>query len=225
MAEPPFDQNVVPFPARRWTGGAGLPARDPRPVRRAERRATVLFAELRGFRAVADERGRPQTELAIGKTVDRVLEGLMEFGAFDVTLDGPPMQPVVSATFEGRNHAFRALRAADSIRSAVGEAGSLAPPGRKLQACVGLNTGDIVEMAMGEETPVAWGEVGVLRTLAARLQEFAGPGQIFLSQRTSDEVEGLVTVRPVGEVRVNADGESRQAFCLVSLAPPPTSGA
>ena len=50
-------------------------------------------------------------------------------------------------------------------------------------------------------------------------QEFAGPGQIFLSASTYSEAMVTAKVRSIGPVRTNADGDTSEAFCLIELLP------
>lgn len=218
MQEP--ESNVVAFPVRRrGAGAASWTHRGDRLRRRAERRATVLFAELRGWRVITGAIGRPEAEAGLARLVDRALETLLDFGAFDVTLDGQPLQPTVSATFDGPGHALGALHAADALRREVAAAQSPTPPRLQFQVCTGLHTGDIVHVELGEEDPVSFRSIGTLRSFAARLQEFAGPGQVFLSAATYEELPHHVSARSIGDVRMNGHGEKQEAFALTGFEP------
>ena len=56
--------------------------------------------------------------------------------------------------------------------------------------------------------------------LAVRLQEFAGPGQVFISEATYHAVPVALDVVPIGPVRTNGDGKTQEAYLLRGLAPP-----
>ncbi len=209
--------NVIAFPGGRRPGAVGWKTRGDRLVRRDRRRATVLFTELRGWRTITAAIGELGAETALSRAIDRALEALIEFDACDVTLDGERMQPVVSATFEGPDHPVRALRAAEALREAIVAVQSPAPAAYQFQACTGVNTGEIVDLELGRD--VSLRSVGTLRSFAIRLQGFAGPGQVFLSAATYADVRTDASVRSLGEVRVNGDGEKQEAFALMELAP------
>jgi class 3 adenylate cyclase len=61
---------------------------------------------------------------------------------------------------------------------------------------------------------------------AVRLQEFAGPGDVFASAATvADLVPGTATFRSIGPVRTNAGGETSEAYRLIELVRPAARGA
>ena len=76
-----------------------------------------------------------------------------------------------------------------------------------------------MEAEISGGVPVSFQAVGTVRMFATRLQEFAGPGQIFLSRATYAESLGAAKVRSIGPVRTNADGDTSEAFCLTELLP------
>jgi class 3 adenylate cyclase len=134
------------------------------------------------------------------------------------------MQPILSCTFDGSGHALRALRAANAVRDEVARAQFPTPAGHQFQVCTGINTGEIVDADIGGGARMTFQSVGTIQTLAARLQEFAGPGQIFLSSETYRETIEAVRVLSIGEVRVNAAGEKREAFLLLEVTAESGSG-
>ncbi|MBI4260737.1 MAG: hypothetical protein HY658_09245 [Actinobacteria bacterium] len=217
--------NVIAFPAHRrgtiedtLSGFADRAGHGEWFGRRAERWVTVFFAELRGWHTITDRVGPEQAEEVLARVVNRALESLSETGAVDVTLGGEPMQPVISARFEGEGHAVAALRAALAVRHAAATAQFPALPGHQYQVCTGVNSGTIVDAHIGAESTMAFQSVGTVETFAMRLQEFAGPGQIFLSEETCREAGGALRARSIGEVRVNAAGELREAYLLTDVA-------
>lgn len=214
------DVNVISFPPGRSVADprtAHPSSRGTSPTRRAERRVTVLVAELRGWRTITEAIGAARAEVALAGTVDRALEVLLDFDAFDVTLDGEPMQPVISAILEGHEHALRALRAAEALRAAVAAAQLPAPPGRQFQLCVGVNSGDIADVTVDDEVSFEW--IGTLTSFATRLGEFAGPGQVLISAATRAEVRDHALVGSIGDVRLNPYGERQEAFILTGIDP------
>jgi class 3 adenylate cyclase len=217
--------NVVPFPAHRrgsiedtLSGFAGHEGAEGWFTERAERPVTSLFVELRGWRTIVDVAGPIPAEEILARVVRRALEALSALGAVELTVGGEPMQPVLSCWFEGEDHGLRALLAASAVREAAEAEQVPALPGHRFQACAGLSSGTMVDAEIGGAGGLRFRSVGIIRMFAARLQEFAGPGQVFLSRDTAAAAGPPAMVRSIGDVRVNAAGERREAFLLVGLA-------
>ena len=192
-----LDETLEGFPGR--AGGATIPGN------RTTRRVTVLYTDIRGWTDAAERDGAADARALLARAVDRAVDAIREGAPRDVTVGGGAAQPVLSATFEGDDHAERALRAAAAVRETVARAAQQPPA---FHACSGLNTGDIVEAEISGQVPVSFQAVGTVRMFASRLQEFAGPGQIFLSASTYSETLGVAKVRSVGPVRTNGDGDT-----------------
>jgi class 3 adenylate cyclase len=221
----PTGASVLPFPVHRRStldetlnGFPGRAGGDAMPGNRSKRRVTMLSTDIRGWKDVAEKEGRERAAALLEAAVDRAVAVIREGGPRDVTVGGGTAQPVVSATFEGEGHAERALRAATEVRDAVAtDVREQEATGFK--ACSGLDTGDIVEAEISGGIPVSFQAVGTVRMFATRLQEFAGPGQVFLSASTYAEAIGSAKVRSIGPVRTNAGGDTSEAFCLTELMP------
>ena len=220
--EEPEAARVLAFPAhRRSTLGEtleGFPGRagDPTlPGTRRERRVTMVFSELRGWNDVAGRAGADAAGRLLGSAVERATAVMREFGPEEVKVGGTAKQPVVSATFEGADHADRAVRAAIALRAGVEGTRLAELADHGFRACSGINTGSLVSTELAGGVPVAFQAVGTVRMFASRLQEFAGPGQIFLAASTLEDADQRVRVRSIGPVRTNADGGASEAYCLV----------
>jgi adenylate cyclase len=53
--------------------------------------------------------------------------------------------------------------------------------------------------------------------LAARLESNAKPGQILISQRTHQKVDGIVNVRALGAIRVKGKEEQVEVYEVLGL--------
>ncbi|MDP9340823.1 MAG: hypothetical protein M3Q23_01690 [Actinomycetota bacterium] len=208
---------VIRFPGHRLgtieETMAGLRGSATPDARRREGRVTVLEVDLRGFAGMADALGRAGAERLLATVFDHAVRAVTAFGPQTVSASGEPTGPVISATFEGGDHCGRAVRAAASVRDTVDEMRPSGLPG--FPACAGIDSGDVIEAS---SPGVAFRSVGTVRMFAARLREFAGPGQVFLSAESRGELSGRIQARSVGQVRTNAGGETREAFCLVDAA-------
>ncbi len=186
-------------------------------TRRAERRLTMLIAEIRGWKPVADRIGGPSADMILDASMSAAVEAVRASGGTEIAVSGDPRQPVLSATFAGDGHAARALVAGTALRDAADAVRSA--EGLGLRGCVGLDTGTVIDTRLGGAFPVAYRAMGTVRMFAVRLQEFAGPGQVFASAGTVAEIpDGLARFRSIGEVRTNPGGETAEAFSLTEPA-------
>ena len=69
---------------------------------------------------------------------------------------------------------------------------------------VGLNSGEVVVRAIGNDLHMDYSAVGQTTHLAARMEQLATPGSIRLTAATLRLVEGLVRVEPWGQSRLRA---------------------
>ncbi|MCI0354380.1 MAG: AAA family ATPase, partial [Acidobacteria bacterium] len=74
--------------------------------------------------------------------------------------------------------------------------------GITVQMRVGLNAGEVVVRAIGNDLHMDYTAVGQTTHLAARMEQLAGPGSILLTADTLRLVEGLVQVTALGPIPV-----------------------
>lgn len=208
--------NVLAFPQ----GGKAAAAEPTLPglaeTASQEREVTVLLAELRDWSTVSSEMGAERARRVLSKVIDSVLACLGEFDGQHLVLDGDPAQPTVSCEFEGHDAPARALRAAVAIRNTVSETQTPSAPEEQFRVGMGIDAGEITDIT--DET-MTYQAVGAMRMVAARLRDFAGPGQIFLTRRVYEDVDpGFVEVQPLGDIRISVHGETKEAFSLTSLS-------
>src|SRR5204863_3854054 len=71
----------------------------------------------------------------------------------------------------------------------------------------GLNSGEVVVGAIGEDLGMSYTAVGHTVGLAQRMEQLAEPGKIYLTQHTASLVEGYLELTDLGEFAVK--GASR----------------
>lgn len=145
---------------------AGIPGR--------RMQATVLFADLRGFTAVAERMPPEQVIEILNRWLGDVGDAVMDAGGTLVSYQGDGVMAVFGAPVEQPDHADRALRAAREIRDRrlaefrawAGEHGLDAP----VAVGVGVATGPVMSGTVGSRRRLEYAAVGDTTNAAARLQ-------------------------------------------------------
>ena len=91
--------------------------------------------------------------------------------------------------------------------------------GVNVQIRVGLNSGEVVVRAIGNDLRTDYTAVGQTTHLAARMEQLASPGTILLTPWTLELVEGYVTVKTLGPVPVKGLAEPVEIWEVTGAGP------
>src|SRR3989442_5903577 len=91
--------------------------------------------------------------------------------------------------------------------------------GIEVQIRVGLNFGEVVVRAIGNDLHMDYSAIGQTTHLAARMEQLATPGSIRLTAATLRLVEGLAQVTSLGPFPVKGLAEPVEVFELVGASP------
>jgi tetratricopeptide (TPR) repeat protein len=90
--------------------------------------------------------------------------------------------------------------------------------GLEMRMRVGLNSGEVVVRAIGNDLHMDYSAVGETTHLAARMEQLAAPGSIRLTATTLRLVEGLVQVNALGPVPVKGLADPVEIFELLGAS-------
>ena len=132
---------------------------------------------------------------------------------------GDGIMALFGAPIAHEDHALRACYAALALQSAIRPYADEVrrAQGMVLQLRVGLNSGEVVVRAIGNDLHMDYSAVGQHTHLAARMEQLATPGTILLTAATWRLVEGLVRVQALGAVPVKGLTAPVEAFELVGV--------
>jgi hypothetical protein len=89
--------------------------------------------------------------------------------------------------------------------------------GIEVQIRVGLNSGEVVVRAIGNDLHMDYSAIGQTIHLAARMEQLASPGSIRLTAETFRLAEGFIQVNPLGPVPVKGLPKAVDVFELVGV--------
>jgi class 3 adenylate cyclase len=134
--------------------------------------------------------------------LDPVLERLMDaVHRFEGTVNqvlGDGIMALFGAPIAHEGHALRACYAALAMQHYSAQVRRA--HGLEVQIRVGLNSGEVVVRAIGNDPHMDYSAIGQITHLAARMEQLATPGSIRLTASTLRLVEGLVRVTVLGPI-------------------------
>src|SRR5438105_440283 len=215
-----------------WTGAAEVPPRGPAgaPVSEGERpplaytppylaekiltsksalegerkQVTVLFADLKDSTELIRGLDPEAAQQLLDPALQRMMAAVHRFEGTVNQVLGDGIMALFGAPIAHEDHALRACYAALAMQAAMRAYTDelRRTRGLELRTRVGLNAGEVVVRAIGNDLHMDYSAVGETPVLAARMEQMATPGSIRLTPSTLGLVEGLVRVNALGPVPV-----------------------
>jgi class 3 adenylate cyclase/tetratricopeptide (TPR) repeat protein len=150
---------------------------DPRPEER--RKATVLFADLSGYTAVAERMDPEALKSMVDRALRRLGDEVTRFGGSVDKFIGDNVMAVFGAPVAHEDDPERAVRAGLAMQGAMDEINERIT-GVDFALRVGINSGEVLAGKMGDGYTV----IGDAVNVAARLQSAARPGTVTVGETT-----------------------------------------
>jgi class 3 adenylate cyclase len=181
------------------------------------RHVSTLFADVRGYTALAAEHPPEATLELLNSYLTVVNDAVEGHGGTVADLLGDGVFAFFGAPVMHSDDAERAVRAALDVQAAVMRLEIPSMPDVRLQAGIGITSGEVIAGNVGSERRMHYAVVGDSVNVAARLQVAAGPGQILVDLPTHDAVRDVVTMQDLGTLRVDGKSDWVRAFSVIAL--------
>ena len=181
------------------------------------KQVTVLFVDVKDSLRLA---ARVDAE-AWHRILDRFFALLADaIHRFEGTINqytGDGVMALFGAPIAHEDHAQRACHAALAIGEQMREfaAELRRETGLRFNVRVGLNSGEVIVGAIGDDLRMDYTAQGHTVGLAARMQQNAAAGRTYLTGHTAALVEEYFELEPIGKVRVKGVREAVKTFALV----------
>jgi class 3 adenylate cyclase/SAM-dependent methyltransferase len=200
-------------------GAAVEPARpDTGELRDERRQVTVLFSDASGYTSLAEHLDPEVVREVMGEVYSTAHEIVEKYGGRVDKLMGDAVLAVFGDPVAHEDDAERAVRAALDLHDAVTQmAPSLeARVGRSFEMHSGINTGVIVASDSREDRDS--GPLGDMVNVAARLQSFAGTGEIIVGAETIGLVGARFDLHDLGELQLKGRSSAVGAARVLGVA-------
>src|SRR2546427_2079983 len=181
------------------------------------KQVTVLFADLKGSMELLADRDPEEARQLLDPVLEQMMAAVHRYEGTVNQVMGDGIMALFGAPLAHEDHAVRACYAALAMQAALQRYAEEVrrTQGLTVQMRVGLNSGEVVVRAIGNDLHMDYSAVGQATHLAARMEQLATPGSIMLTAATLRLVEGFVQVQALGPVPVKGLAEPVEVFELV----------
>src|SRR6058998_2059773 len=184
------------------------------------KQVTVLFADLKGSTELIEGLDPEEARQLLDPALHVMMDAVHRYEGTVNQVLGDGIMALFGAPVAHEDHAVRACYAALAMQAAMRRYAEEVrrSHGLELQARVGLNSGEVVVRAIGNDLHMDYSAVGQTTHLAARMEQLATPGSIRLTAATLRLAEGLVQVNALGQFPVKGLTEPVEVFELVGAS-------
>jgi class 3 adenylate cyclase/tetratricopeptide (TPR) repeat protein len=182
---------------------------------------TVLFADVANYTAMAEKLDPEEVHQVMDGCFRTLMDEIHKYEGTINQFTGDGVMAIFGAPIAHENHAQRASYAALSIQKALLEYGEKVKKkhGLDFQMRIGLNSGPVVVGSIGDDLRVDYTAIGDTTNLAARVQQAAKPGEIWMSQETRNLVQDFFQEELVGETELKGKAQPQKLFRVISEHP------
>jgi class 3 adenylate cyclase len=184
------------------------------------KQVTVLFADLKGSLELLADRDPEEARQLLDPVLEHLMVAVHRYEGTVNQVMGDGIMALFGAPLAHEDHAVRACYAALAMQEALRRysAEVRRTHGVEVQIRVGLNSGEVVVRAIGNDLHMDYSAIGQTTHLAARMEQLATPGSIRLTAATLRLAEGLVQVHTLGQFPVKGLAEPVEVFELVGAS-------
>src|SRR5215212_8314196 len=180
------------------------------------KQVTVLFADITGSMELAAQVDPEQWREVMDGFFGLLCEGVQRFEGTVNKFTGDGIMALFGAPLAHEDHAKRACYAALHLRDELARyAGELRRDhGLNFSVRMGLNSGEVVVGAVGEDLNLDYTAIGHTVGLASRIESLAEPGKVYVTEATQHLAEGWFRFTELGLFDIKGVADPVRVFDL-----------
>ncbi len=178
--------------------------------------ATILFADIRGFTAYAEDREPEEVVEMLNTYFEIATRAILDFGGYVDKFIGDCVLGVFGVPVFRKDHVERTVRAAMDLMDQL-RVHSIHGNPLLSSVGIGIHTGSIVSGNIGSQAKMEYTVIGDTVNLASRLSELASPGEVLVTDAVYDNLRTLVSVEPAGTRTVKGKTAPVETFRVMSI--------
>ncbi|MDP9189870.1 MAG: AAA family ATPase, partial [Actinomycetota bacterium] len=183
------------------------------------KQVTVLFADVKGSMDMAEQVDPEDWRQIMQRFFALLSDGVRRFEGTVDKFTGDGIMALFGAPIAHEDHAPRACFAALHIGELVSEyaAELRRSQGLSFSVRIGINSGEVVAGAIGEDEEPAYTAVGHTVGLAQRMEALAEPGKAYLTEHAAKLASGYLELTDLGEFEVKGASRPIRVFELIGV--------
>ncbi len=178
------------------------------------RTVTVLFIDAVGSVSIGERLDQEELHRITREATQRMIAAVHRFEGTVAQFRGDGIMALFGAPIAHEDTARRAIAAAVAMRE------SLAQYDREMRAAgssgftyrIGLHTGPVIVGRIGDDLSMDYTAIGDTVNLAARMEQWAAPGTIYVTDQTRRMASGYFEFVDLGALEIKGKGEAVHAF-------------
>ncbi len=181
------------------------------------RTVTVLFADAMGFTPISERLDEEDVYDLMQACLSRMMEAVHRYEGTVTTFTGDGVMALFGAPIAHEDSARRAVAAALEMQKSLDEHGAEVKKRHAIECRfrVGLNTGPVVVGKISDSLNMDYTALGDTVNLAARMEQLAEPGAVYLSKNTYRAVQDYFECELLGALTVKGKAEPVVAYRAV----------
>jgi adenylate cyclase len=180
------------------------------------RLVTTLIADIRGSMELAGGVDQEVWHQIIERFFALMRQGIGRLGGTVISFTGDGVVAIFGAPSAQEDHAQRACQAAIELRTELRRYAATVrrAHGLTLTVRMGINSGEVVAGAIGDEGTPYYTAVGPAVGLAQRMEQLAAPGTVYVTDRTARQASASFRFRDVGTFAIKGVSQPARVFEL-----------
>lgn len=183
-------------------------------VERERRRASVLFVDLTGFSGLTHDLDPEDLRDLADQVLTGVAAVVEDYDGYVDAFRGDGLIAVFGAPHSHPDDPYRAVVAAEAGLQAIERVGR--ERGAQLRGRAGVTTGVVIAGSVGSGRVREYTVMGSVVNLASRLENAAGPGEVWVCEETFRATRHRLAFEPIEHVALPGFPNVATAFRLVS---------
>jgi class 3 adenylate cyclase/tetratricopeptide (TPR) repeat protein len=182
---------------------------------------TVLFADVRGSMALAEQVDAEEWHAIMNQFFTLLADGVHRFEGTVNQYTGDGIMALFGAPLAHEDHAQRACYTALHLTAVLRDYAHALRRERGLQLSVrmGLNSGEVVVGAIGDDLRMEYTAQGHTVGLASRMEQLCEPGRVYLTEHTAVLVAGYFELEDLGLFTIKGVRAPLRVFALLGAGP------
>ena len=180
---------------------------------------TMLFADITGSTALTEKLDAEETHNLLYGATQRMCEAVESNRGTVCRFMGDGVMAMFGAPIASEQHAVEACEAALAMQAAIRDYATNTDAS-ELQIRVGLHSGEVVVLTVGEGDKVEYDASGPTVPIAARMEQSAQPGDVYITMATHSLAAQRIEAEGLESISVKGISEPVPVFALRRVRSP-----